>query len=72
MAAAMREYDEQKVKDCKEDMDTLLVFVSLMMVPENLIDTVHRQDCSLLSYPRSSLRLTPVCERIPSIEWLVR
>lgn len=28
MAAAMREYDEQKVKDCKEDMDTLLVFVS--------------------------------------------
>ena len=27
MANAVREYDEERVKDCKEDIDTLLVFV---------------------------------------------
>lgn len=27
MAAKVREYDEEKVKDTKEDIDTLLVFV---------------------------------------------
>ena len=27
MAATMREYDEEKVKSTKEDVDTLLVFV---------------------------------------------
>lgn len=27
MAKIMSEHDEAKVKDCKEDMDTLLVFV---------------------------------------------
>ena len=29
MAREVREFDEEKVQDCKEDMDTLLVFVSL-------------------------------------------
>lgn len=28
MARAVREFDEEKVRDCKEDIDTLLVFVS--------------------------------------------
>lgn len=28
MAKTLREVDEDKVKDCKEDIDTLLVFVS--------------------------------------------
>lgn len=28
MAQAVRNFDEEKVKDCKEDVDTLLVFVS--------------------------------------------
>lgn len=28
MAKVVRDFDEEKVKDCKEDMDTLLVFVS--------------------------------------------
>ena len=28
MAKIVRDYDEEKVKDCKEDIDTLLVFVS--------------------------------------------
>ena len=28
MAHAVRNFDEEKVKDCKEDVDTLLVFVS--------------------------------------------
>lgn len=27
MAHAVRNFDEEKVKDCKEDIDTLLVFV---------------------------------------------
>ncbi len=27
MAHAVRNFDEEKVKDCKEDVDTLLVFV---------------------------------------------
>lgn len=27
MVNSVREYDEEKVKDCKEDIDTLLVFV---------------------------------------------
>lgn len=27
MVKTVREYDEEKVQDCKEDMDTLLVFV---------------------------------------------
>ena len=30
MAKAVREFDEEKVKDCKEDIDTLLVFVSCL------------------------------------------
>lgn len=29
MSKTLRDYDEEKVKDCKEDVDTLLVFVSL-------------------------------------------
>lgn len=29
MAEVVRAYDEEKVKDTKEDVDTLLVFVSL-------------------------------------------
>ena len=28
MANAVREYDDERVKNCKEDIDTLLVFVS--------------------------------------------
>lgn len=28
MAKTVREVDEDKVRDCKEDIDTLLVFVS--------------------------------------------
>ena len=28
MAKTIREVDEDKVRDCKEDIDTLLVFVS--------------------------------------------
>lgn len=28
LSRTMTEYDETKIKDCKEDMDTLLVFVS--------------------------------------------
>lgn len=27
MARAIRDFDEEKVKNCKEDVDTLLVFV---------------------------------------------
>lgn len=29
MAKEVREFDEEKVRSCKEDIDTLLVFVSL-------------------------------------------
>ena len=29
MAKIIREYDEEKVKDCQDDIDTLLVFVSI-------------------------------------------
>lgn len=29
MAHAVRNFDEERVKDCKEDVDTLLVFVCL-------------------------------------------
>ena len=29
MANAVREYDDERVKNCKEDIDTLLVFVSI-------------------------------------------
>lgn len=28
MARVVRDFDEEKVRDCKEDIDTLLVFVS--------------------------------------------
>ena len=28
MAGVTREFDEEKIQDCKEDIDTLLVFVS--------------------------------------------
>ena len=28
MAVVTREFDEEKIQDCKEDIDTLLVFVS--------------------------------------------
>lgn len=31
VAKILREYDEEKIKDCKEDIDTLLVFVSLLL-----------------------------------------
>ena len=27
MAKTMRDFDEEKIRDCKEDIDTLLVFV---------------------------------------------
>lgn len=27
----IREFDEEKVRDCKEDIDTLLVFVRILM-----------------------------------------
>ena len=27
MARTVREFDEEKIRDCKEDIDTLLVFV---------------------------------------------
>ena len=30
MANAVREYDEERVKNCKEDIDTLLVFVRIL------------------------------------------
>ena len=30
MANAVREYDDERVKNCKEDIDTLLVFVSIL------------------------------------------
>ena len=29
MSKTVREYDEEKVQGCKEDMDTLLVFVRI-------------------------------------------
>lgn len=32
MAKEVRDFDEDKVRDCKEDMDTLLVFVSLCII----------------------------------------
>lgn len=28
MAKTVRDFDEEKIRDCKEDIDTLLVFVS--------------------------------------------
>ena len=31
MARIVREVDEQKVKDCKEDIDTILTFVSAVL-----------------------------------------
>lgn len=31
MDKVVRDYDEEKVKDCKEDIDTLLVFVSIAL-----------------------------------------
>ena len=30
MANAVREYDDERVKNCKEDIDTLLVFVRIL------------------------------------------
>ena len=30
MANAVREYDDERVENCKEDIDTLLVFVSVL------------------------------------------
>lgn len=32
MASVVRDFDEEKVQDCKEDMDTLLVFVSKLRI----------------------------------------
>lgn len=31
MASIVRAFDEEKVQNCKEDMDTLLVFVSRLL-----------------------------------------
>jgi hypothetical protein len=31
MVKIVREFDEEKVKDCKEDIDTLLVFVCYLL-----------------------------------------
>ncbi len=33
MAKEVRDFDEEKVQDCKEDIDTLLVFVSIHLLP---------------------------------------
>ena len=32
MAKTVRDFDEEKIRDCKEDIDTLLVFVSLLLL----------------------------------------
>ena len=31
MAKTVRDFDEEKIRDCKEDIDTLLVFVSFII-----------------------------------------
>lgn len=36
LAKTMTEYDEIKIRDCKEDMDTLLVFVSISFMSESV------------------------------------
>ena len=53
MAAKVREFDEEKIKDTKEDVDTLLVFVRY----QSLSLLLH---CLLIpSRPASSLRFSP-------------
>jgi hypothetical protein len=42
MADKMREYDQDKVQDVKEDIDTLLVFVRLSHVPYYCYRSYHR------------------------------
>ena len=39
MAHAVRNFDEEKVKDCKEDIDTLLVFVRYSRCLEHIFPT---------------------------------
>lgn len=46
MAAKVREFDEEKVKDTKEDIDTLLVFVSSFVYNASIL--------TLLSAPLSA------------------
>ena len=46
VAQAVHDFDEQQVQDCKEDIDTLLTFVSRVLSPTT---SNHRSDTSALS-----------------------
>ena len=47
----IRQLDEEKVRDCKEDVDTLLVFVSRLAsdLSLSLSSRKHRRVCTLQS-----------------------
>lgn len=63
MAAKVREFDEEKVKDTKEDIDTLLVFVSSfvynasILTPSSLHPSLHALFPSSLSLSSSLAHL---------------
>ena len=48
-AKEVQEFDEQQVKSCKEDIDTLLVFVSSLLYAQISTLTYHRLVYSLPS-----------------------
>lgn len=65
MAKVVRDFDEEKVRDCKEDIDTLLVFVSLLIfsyqfLMSSLCVRERRPVYSLQFYPRSLWLHTPI------------
>lgn len=56
MSKDVREFDEEKVQSCKDDVDTLLVFVSTSPLRTTFVlltSCVSRLVCSLQSSPLS-------------------
>lgn len=48
MAQAVRNFDEEKVRDCKEDVDTLLVFVCEFMALDSHAHVLTGEQCLLV------------------------
>lgn len=70
MGKEVRDFDEEKVKNSKEDIDTLLVFVGLPHCIGTRFATdcsMCRPVCSLPSYPHS---LSPHTLRFKLIAWI--
>lgn len=68
MSKDVREFDEEKVQSCKDDVDTLLVFVSTPLPLAaffSLTSCASRLVCSLLSSPLSWSLPTPTSNPPP-------